>query len=136
MTDTFYGPWRLMTTPVAFGNTWAVRVHNSDNADGTYQADSAQPWDLDVHGAEWTVELVYLDGSGQWQPAPEMNRSTGIIAPNGLTVILQSHTPIRVDCVSLDPTINPPNASQPLRLHNPSRVTEYLGAAPYRQTPH
>jgi hypothetical protein len=111
MTDTFYGQWRVMTTPVAFGNTWAVRVHNSDNADGMYQADSAQPWDLDVHGAEWTVELVYLDGSGQWQPAPEMNRSTGIIAPNGLTVILQSHTPIRV--VSLDPTINPPMHPNP-----------------------
>ena len=62
-----------------------------------------------------------------------MNRSTGIIAPNGLTVILQSHTPIRV--VSLDPTINPPMHPNPYDSQS-EQVTEYLGAAPYRQTPH
>jgi len=67
MTGTFYGPWRLMTTPVAFGNRWAVRV---DNADGMYQADSAQPWDLDVHGADGRWNLSTSTGAGNGSQPP------------------------------------------------------------------
>lgn len=119
MMETFYGPWRLITQSADFGPTWAFRVHNSDDADGVYEADSPQPWTLNVHGAEWVVELIYLDGSGQWQPAPDVVQTTGIVAPNGLTVTLNSHTPIRLECVSLDSTINPPMHSNPYDFTTP-----------------
>jgi hypothetical protein len=113
MTETFYGPWELITQQTNFGDKWAFRVHGSDNADGLFEADTTQPWNLRVQGAEWTVELVFLDGDGQWQPAPNVVRTTGIAQPAGLTVTLDSHAPLHLDCVSMDPAINPPMRKNP-----------------------
>lgn len=117
MTETFYGPWRLTTQPAGFGVKWAVDVHGSDDADGVREADGPTPLDVAVHGAEWTVTLLVFDGDGNHSEAPNVTRTTGIVDPQGLTVRLDSHPPISVQFVSLDPTINPP------RRHNPYDFT-------------
>lgn len=113
MTETFYGPWRLITQPAGFGVKWSFRIDDSDDADGIHEADSPGPWNLPVHGSQWTLQLLVLDGDGHWVDAPAVTRTTAIVEPQGLTVRLDSHPPVSIECVSLDPTINPPMRPNP-----------------------
>ena len=116
MTEIFCGPWRLIVRQADPFPKFGFRVSGSGNANGIYEADSSPPWDLMVQGAEWTVELLFIPVNGNaWQTSEPVKRTMGIVDPQGLTVTLDSHWHhgMTLDCISQDPTINPPMRPNP-----------------------
>jgi hypothetical protein len=52
MTETFYGPWKIVLVHVNSHFSQSVEITGSDNADGRYDVAFGQPFELDVAGAE------------------------------------------------------------------------------------
>ena len=126
MTQVFYGPWRVMATKTEGGPREGFQITGSANADGLHELQAGVPLDLAVDGTEWTIELMALFPfeAAEWFPYDEV-RTTRYIQPQGLTTRLAITEEgvtlffgpfvltLVLQCVSMDPVINPPMPPNP-----------------------
>ena len=73
MTETLYGPWKIVLTHVNSHFSQSVEITGSDNADGRYDVAFGQAFELEVAGSEWQIELAYLAvrRCRDWQAKPD-----------------------------------------------------------------
>ncbi len=119
MSETLYGPFRVVLDG---GDIWPpqrVTISGSTNADGAHLIDFDQPLDLAVDGEEWMVDVEFFKEfpDAEWITAV-FTRSTGFVPKEGLMVELMfglNNSPslgefrpsIRLVCTSADPETNP-----------------------------
>lgn len=120
---TFYGPWDVVIAEADAFDFLAFEVRGSDNADGIHVLKEGHPPSLEVRGAKWTLDLGAVSLQNEFEQSRYFNRKTTSGPPRGLTVTLDSHRltggfgplylGIRLDCVCLDETLNPPQIPNP-----------------------
>jgi hypothetical protein len=131
MTETFYGPWKIVLVHVNSHFSQSVEITGSDNADGRYDVAFGQPFELDVAGAEWQLELAYwpFGGVGGWQGS-QTRRATEFRDPEGLVVQIDGdnsaaahpdYDNLTLVCTSRDPAVNPNPTPNPYDFTYPHR---------------
>jgi hypothetical protein len=125
MTQAFFGPWRVLATKTE-GPREGFEIAGSANADGFHELQDETTLELAVDGAEWTIEMMALFPfeAAEWFPYDAV-RTTRYIQPQGLTTRLAITEEgvtlffgpfvltLVLQCVSMDPVINPPMSPNP-----------------------
>ena len=117
MTETFYGPWRIVLTNANSHFAQRMVITGSDDADGAYPIAFGQPLDVAASGARWQLETQFFPfGGPAWEPG-DIRRSTRFEMPTGLIVQLDgaarppgtgtTFTNLTLICSCLDPETNP-----------------------------
>lgn len=118
MTETFYGPWRVVLTHANSHFSQRMLIEGSDNADGEYQIAFGRAVDVEVLGAEWRLTTEFFPfGGPSWQ-AGDVRRSTRFEPFAGLLVQLDgaarppgsgstTFPNLTLHCSCLDPETNP-----------------------------
>ncbi len=128
--QSFFGPWSLRATTQQGFFSERFEIVGSDGLDGIFFPDEdGTPLELAVTGASWTLDLQAKLSDSDWF-SYDAARTTAIIPPQGLTVTLASEQIeeptglvlnhlLVVQCVSDDPTINPPWPTIPVDFSLP-----------------
>jgi hypothetical protein len=132
MTETFYGPWRVVLTRANSHFSQRMLIEGSDNSDGEYRIAFGQDLEVDVDGAEWRLTTQFFPFGGPSWLAGDVRRSTRYEPFAGLIVQLDgasrppgsgstSFTNLTLHCSCLDPETNPISAPNPYDFTIPER---------------
>jgi hypothetical protein len=124
MTETFYGPWRVVLRDANSHFSQRMLIQGSDSSDGEYRIAFGQDLDVEVRGAEWQLTTQFFPfGGPNWEEG-DVRRSTRFEPVSGLLVQLDgaSRPPgiggttfnnLILICSCLDPETNPIPAPNP-----------------------
>jgi hypothetical protein len=98
-------------------------ISGSDGADGRYLVNFGDPPDIAVQGESWSLrtEVSVSWEEPDWSPTPSYEEMA-VLPGTGLTILLDTTfqpslggqpNGIRLACISLDETINPPQRPNP-----------------------
>jgi hypothetical protein len=129
MAETLYGPWRVVLTHSNSHWIQSVEITGSDNADGRYDVEFAEPFDIDVVGSEWQLEFAYWPfGGPAWQSSKtrlskEFRDIEGFVVriDGANSAAAPNYDNLTVLCTSRDPAVNPDPTPNPYDFTLPHR---------------
>lgn len=116
MSETLYGPWQIVLAHINSHFSQSVEITGSDNADGRYDVAFGQPFELDVTGSEWQIELAYWPFGGPDWERSQTRKLTEFRDLVGLVVQIDGdnsaaahpdYDNLTLVCTSRDPAVNP-----------------------------
>ena len=132
MTETFYGPWRVVLTQANSHFSQRMLIEGSDNSDGEYRIAFGQAVDVEVRGAEWRLTTQFFPFGGPSWEAGDVRRSTRFEPVGGLLVQLDgasrppgsgtTFTNLTLICSCLDPERTPSLPRIPMTSPFPNTV--------------